>query len=182
VRAELQELLRSLRLPTLLVTHDFEDAALLADRIAVVADGKLLQSGRPEEFLAAPRDAFVASLTGANLLRGVARRAGDGLTEITLASGERLFSTDEGEGEVGVAVYPWEVAIGFRPEPDSTLNHVNGEIRSLTSLGNRVRVQVGPITAEITAASAERLGLAEGQHALASFKATGTRIVTGRTP
>ena len=177
VRAELHELLQSLRLPTLLVTHDFEDASMLADQIAVVADGKLLQRGRPDEFLATPRDAFVASLTGANLLYGVARRSDNGLTEITLATGQRLFSTDEGEGEVGVAVYPWEVAIGPRPEPDSMLNHVSGEIRSLASLGNRVRVGIGPLTAEITAASAERLGLEEGRQASASFKATGTRIV-----
>jgi molybdate transport system ATP-binding protein len=177
VRAELHELLQELHLPTLLVTHDFEDASLLADRIAVLAEGKLLQLGRPEEFLATPRDTFVASLTGANLLYGVARPSDDGLTEVTLRSGERVYSTDAAEGEVGVAVYPWEVAIGLRPEPDSTLNHLRGEIRSLAPLGNRVRVLVGPLTAEITLASAERLGLEEGQQALASFKATGTRIV-----
>ena len=47
-----------------------------------------------------------------------------------------------------------------------------------SSLGNRVRVRVGPLTAEITAASAERLGLAEGEPVIASFKATAARLVS----
>src|SRR5207302_9972354 len=41
VRAELEELLRGLGLPTLLVTHDFEDAAALADRVGVIIEGEL---------------------------------------------------------------------------------------------------------------------------------------------
>ena len=50
-------------------------------------------------------------------------------------------------------------------------------VRSLVALGNRVRVRVGPLTAEITAASAERLGLHEGDAVVASFKATAARLV-----
>ena len=57
------------------------------------------------------------------------------------------------------------------------MNHVRGEIRSLVELGNRVRVRVGPLTAEITAASAERLDLREGEPVVASFKATAARLV-----
>jgi molybdopterin-binding protein len=45
-------------------------------------------------------------------------------------------------------------------------------------VGNRVRVRVGPVTAEVTAASAGRLELAAGGVAYASFKATGTRLVS----
>jgi molybdopterin-binding protein len=65
---------------------------------------------------------------------------------------------------------------------DSALNLVSGEIASVTHVGNRVRVRIGPLTAEVTAASAERLELARGGTAVASFKATGTRLVplTGR--
>ena len=52
-----------------------------------------------------------------------------------------------------------------------------GQNEQLVRLGNRVRVAVGPITAEVTAVSADRLGLAEGEDAFASFKAVGTRLV-----
>jgi molybdate transport system ATP-binding protein len=177
VRAELHSILRGLALPTLLVTHDFEDAATLAGSVGVLVDGKLRQLASPAELVASPADAFVASLTGANLMEGRARRAANGLTEVALKDGNRLYSTDEAEGDVGVAVYPWEVAIGLQPVADSTLNHLRGEIVSLVTVGNRVRVRLGPVTAEVTVASAERLGLREGEPAYASFKATGTRLV-----
>ena len=74
VRAELRELLRELGLPTLLVTHDFEDAAVLAERVGVIVDGRLVQIDTPQALVAAPANPFVASLTGANLLEGNARR------------------------------------------------------------------------------------------------------------
>jgi molybdate transport system ATP-binding protein len=108
VRAELQELLRDLALPTILVTHDFEDAAALADRVGVIAEGRILQLGPPDELVAAPGDAFVASFTGGNLLHGFARPTREGLTEVVLDGGAVVFSTDRAEGRVGVVVYPWE--------------------------------------------------------------------------
>jgi molybdopterin-binding protein len=54
---------------------------------------------------------------------------------------------------------------------------LHGEIRSVAEIGNRVRVRIGPVTAEVTAASAERLELERGGVAYATFKATGTRLV-----
>jgi len=177
VRAELRELLGELGLPTLLVTHDYEDAAALADEVGVLVEGRLRQLGPPAELVSRPADAFVASFTGANLLRGRGARKGD-LTEIVLEGGELLWSTDEAEGEVGVVVYPWDVSVArAHAEGESALNVVRGEVGSVFSVGNRVRVRVGPVTAEVTAASAERLGLAGGGVAYATFKATGTRLV-----
>jgi molybdate transport system ATP-binding protein len=176
VRLELQELLAELRLPTLLVTHDFDDAAALADEVGVIVDGSLRQVATPQELVAAPADTFVASFTGANLLRGIARRDGD-LTAVRLESGDDVWSTDAGDGLVGVAVYPWEITVGRVPHADSALNTLEGEVRSVVAVGTRVRVQVGPITAEVTTASAERLELERGGRAFASFKATGTRVV-----
>jgi molybdate transport system ATP-binding protein len=177
VRAELQELLRELALPTILVTHDFEDAAALADRVGVIAEGRVLQLGTPDELVAAPGDAFVASFTGGNLLHGFARASREGLTEIVLDGGAVVFSTDRAEGRVGVVVYPWEVSIAHQAAADSALNHVAAPISSLVTLGNRVRVRVGPLVGEVTSASAERLGLERGQVVVASFKATGARLV-----
>jgi molybdate transport system ATP-binding protein len=177
VRAELQELLHELALPTILVTHDFEDAAALADQVGVIVDGHLRQLATPDELVARPTDAFVASFTGANLLRGTARRLDGDMTIIQLDSGELVYSADRGEGEVGVVVYPWEVSIGRVHHEDSAMNLIHGEIRSLVTVGNRVRVRIGPITAEVTASSALKLELARGGTALASFKATGTRLI-----
>ncbi|MGZ4310009.1 MAG: ABC transporter ATP-binding protein [Gaiellaceae bacterium] len=177
VRIELLELLAGFALPTLIVTHDYEDAVALAGTVGVLVDGGLRQLGSPEELVASPRDPFVASFTGANLLRGHAVGHENGLTTVRLESGELLYSTDGADGEVGVVVHPWDVSVGRAYVDDSALNLISGEVGSLVRVGNRVRVRVGPLTAEVTEASAERLELARGGVVFASFKATGTRLV-----
>jgi molybdate transport system ATP-binding protein len=177
VRVELEELLRGLDLPTLVVTHDYEDAVALADTVGVLVEGKLRQVGSPAELVARPDDPFVASFTGANLLRGHAERLEGGLTSIRLESGEVVYSTDLAQGKVGVVVYPWDVVVGRAQVDGSAMNLLAGEIVSVVQVGNRVRVRIGPLTAEVTAASAEKLELVRGGTAFVSFKATGTRLV-----
>ncbi len=177
VRGELAELLHELALPAIVVTHDFDDAAALADRVGVIVEGEILQLGSAAELLSSPRDAFVAGFTGANLLPGNARPGPDGLTEVVLDGGATVFSTDAASGRVGVAVYPWEVAVGPAATGDSALNHLAEVVRTVVPLGNRVRVGLGGLTAEVTTSSAERLGLAPGAHVVASFKATAARLV-----
>jgi ABC-type sulfate/molybdate transport systems ATPase subunit len=177
VRAELRELLEGFGLPTLLVTHDYEDAAALAGRIGVLVEGTLLQLGTPAELIAAPADPFVASFTGGNLLRGRAEPGDSGLTHVRLEDGTELVSADEVYGGVGVIVYPWDVSLSRSPISGSALNHVTRAVTSIVPVGNRVRVCVGPLSAELTALSAEQLGLVRGDEIHATFKATATRLV-----
>ena len=143
----------------------------------MLVEGRILQLGRPADLIAAPADAFVASFTGANLLHGVAGPGPNGLTRVALDGGGEAFTTEPGEGPVALAVYPWEVSVALAETGDSAVNHLRAPIASLVRLGNRVRVRVGPLTAEVTSASVDRLGLTEGQVAVASFKATGTRLL-----
>ncbi len=178
VRAELHDFLRELALPTLLVTHDFEDAAALADRIGVMADGRLRQIGPPGELLGTPADAVVAGFAGANVLSGTASPADDALTEIRLdESGTAIFSADPARGRVSVVLYPWDVSLSRVAPHDSALNHLVEEIVSVARVGNRARVRLRTLTAEVTAASADRLELGPGERIVASFKATATRLV-----
>jgi len=177
VRLELHQHLRELDLPAIVVTHDFEDAAALAHTIGVVVEGKLLQTGTAGELVAAPADPFVATFTGATLLPGTAIGAREGLTEILLDNGATAWSTEPGSGRVHLAVYPWDIALA-REQPDSSLsNHLRGPITSIVPIGDRTRVRVGGIVAEITAASARRLALTEGDTIVASFKATAARLL-----
>jgi molybdate transport system ATP-binding protein len=178
VRAELHDLLRELALPTLLVTHDFEDAAALADRVGVLAEGKLRQVGTPADLLGSPADPFVARLAGANVLSGVAARTANGLTGIVLDAGPTIFAADAGSGRTNVLVYPWDVSLAREAPDDSALNHVRDEIVSLTPLGNRARVRLRLLTAEVTTASVERLELRPGDPVVASFKATQARLLS----
>jgi molybdate transport system ATP-binding protein len=177
VRSELHDLLRELALPTLLVTHDFEDAAALADRVGVLVDGRLRQLGTPGDLLGAPSDPYVARLAGANVLAGEAHVTGDGLTAVVLRNGDIVYATDEAFGRVEIVVYPWDVTLGFDLSGDSALNHVEERIVSIVVLGNRARVRLPSLTAEVTAASIERLGLEPGREVVATFKATATRVL-----
>jgi molybdate transport system ATP-binding protein len=177
VRGELRGLLAGLGLPVVLVTHDFEDAATLADRVGVLVEGRILQLGTPAELVAAPVDPFVARFTGANLVRGTSTGPSGGLTEVVLDVGGTMWSTDALRGRVAIAVHPWEISLSRTAPDDSAVNHLRAPIASITSLGNRARVAVGPLVAEVTAGSVERLGLREGDVVVASFKATAARLV-----
>ena len=179
---ELGAVLREADVPALLVTHDFTEAALLGDRVAVMDGGRIVQSGTAAELAAAPATGFVADLTGAVVLTGVAAPGAGGLTRVALDGGGGVTATDPGEGRVAVSIYPWEIAL----EPagavaaSSAQNHLAAEVTSVTVIGNRVRVGLAapqPLTAEVTGAAVEQLRIAPGQRVVASWKATAARIV-----
>jgi molybdate transport system ATP-binding protein len=177
VRVELRAILRELGLPTLVVTHDFVDAAALADRVGVLVDGRLVQIGRASELIASPATPFVARFAGGNVLHGRARRKGT-MTTVELEDRTLVASTDDAEGWVAAIVYPWEVTLATSLPADSAQNHVHAAVSSVVPVANRVRVTVGPVTAEVTAESAERLRIREGDLLVASWKATATRLVS----
>ncbi len=177
VRAELRELLDGLGLPAILVTHDFEDAATLAHRVGVISDGEILQLDTPTDLVAVPRDAFVASFSGATRASRAGRRDARRAESTSLSTGgSPCGAPTTRTGAVNVAVYPWDVSVGAHVPDDSRMNHVSAAVVSVAPMGNRTRVRVGPIVAEITAASAERLDLRPGVVAVASFKATAARL------
>jgi molybdate transport system ATP-binding protein len=107
VRAQLSEMLTPLSLPTLLVTHSFEDAAHLAGLVGVLDEGRIVQLAAPAELLRAPASALVARLTGANVIAGRAVPAGSG-SRVAVAGGGELISATRASGAVEVIVQPWE--------------------------------------------------------------------------
>jgi molybdate transport system ATP-binding protein len=172
VRGELQDVLAGLALPTLVVTHDFRDAAALAGRIGVLVDGRLRQEGTAAELVAHPADAFVAAFTGGNLLPGHA----DGAV-VTLDAGGVVRIAQDAAGRVGVAVYPWEVGVALEAPTDG-LNALPGAVHGLAPEGARVRLRVGEVVADRPAEEVERLGLQPGTPAWATFPPEAVRIVT----
>ena len=177
VRSQLRTHLGEAALPTLLVTHDFTDAAALADRVGVLVDGAIVQTGTAGELIAAPATAFVAELAGTNFVAGTATPRADDLSSVALGGGLEIVSSDRAQGAVHVLIHPWDISIARAVPADSMQNHIRGRITSFVPIGNRVRLRVGPLTAEITGASAEQLSLAEGDEVVASFKATAARIL-----
>jgi molybdate transport system ATP-binding protein len=174
---ELATTLREAGVPALLVTHDFTEAALLGDEVAVVDGGRVVQRGSASDLAARPASAFVADFTGAVVLAGVARPGTDGLTEVALDGGGTVLSTDTARGPVAATVYPWEITLG--ETAGSAQNRLAATIVSLTTIGNRVRVGLAapqPLTAEITGAASGRLALRPGDRVTATWKAAATRL------
>lgn len=184
---ELSAILAAERVPALLVTHDFAEAAALAGDIAVLERGRLVQRGSPQRLAAAPASAFVADFTGASVLTGTACEGPGGLTRVWLDGGGELLSTDSLRGQVIASIHPWEVSL----EPSgggtganagargSAQNRLAARVTAVVPLGSRVRVSLETpqfLTAEVTAPATSALGLVAGAEVLASFKATATRL------
>jgi ABC-type sulfate/molybdate transport systems ATPase subunit len=110
VRDELAEILSDLRLPALLVTHAFDEATVLADRVGVLDRGQLLQLAPAEALLRHPASAVVAALTGANVLHGTAQPSSAG-SLVRLAGGGELISATVAQGEVQIAIHPWAIEL-----------------------------------------------------------------------
>jgi molybdate transport system ATP-binding protein len=179
---ELATTLRDTGVPTVLVTHDFPEAATFGDRVAIVDTGRIVQEDAPAVLAARPASAFVADFTGANVLTGTAHRVGEALTRVALDGGGELWSADRAEGPVAASVYPWEIELAPAdvPHTGSARNRLAAEVVAITALGDRVRVALTagqPLAAEVTAAAAGELRLAPGTRVVAVWKATATRLV-----
>jgi molybdate transport system ATP-binding protein len=174
VRAELQDLLAEITLPTLLVTHDFRDASALADRIGVIVAGTLRQIAPADELVRRPADVFVARLTGANVLAGT---ADDG--RVTLEESEAVVRVaGRAAGRVGVVVYPWELELARAPAGADGVVAIPGVVTGLMPEGDRVRVRLGDLTVEATRAQVEELELRRGVVAYALLAAEQARVVS----
>jgi molybdate transport system ATP-binding protein len=170
VRRDLRRHLDSFDGTRLLVTHDPLEAMTIGDRLVVVEDGRVTQSGTAAEVSARPRSRYVAELVGVNLYRGHA--AGHA---IRLGDGATLVAADDHHGEVFAAVHPHAVALHRRPPEGTPRNVWPGTAEAMEAVGDRVRVRVAgrvPIVAEVTPAAAAELRLGDGGPVWAAVKAT----------
>ncbi len=179
---ELAAVLHAAGVPALLVTHDFQEAALLGDRVGVMDAGRIVQTGTASELAAEPASSFVADFTGAVVLTGTASPGAGGLTLVALDGGGEVSSPDPGAGPVAVTVYPWDIALAppGAIDPGSARNHLDVAVVSVTAVGNRVRVGLAapqPLTAELTEPAVERLHIEPGARLVASWKATATKLL-----
>ncbi len=181
---ELARTIAAAGVPTILVTHDFEEAAALADEIAVIESGHLVQQGAPGELASRPAAAFVADLIGSVVLTGVAAPRPGGGTDVRLDGGGVVASIDEDRsGPVAVSVHPWEITLepAFADVPSSARNRLAARVASVTELGSRVRVGLEAngqaLAAEVTPAAVAELELAPGREVVCVWKASATRVV-----
>lgn len=166
----------------LLVTHEVLDIWTIADRLAVLTDGRVVETGPAAELLDRPTSPFLARLSGTNLLTGTAVDAGS----LELAPGVVLRGIAEPEqplqvGEPGLAsVAPAAVGIYLQAPDGSPRNVLAAEVAAIEPRGELARVQLSlaghRLAADLTAQAVAELELRPGLPVRAAIKATQVRL------
>ncbi|WP_416065490.1 ABC transporter ATP-binding protein [Rhizobium sp. ZK1] len=138
---ELMDLQQNLGLTFVVVTHDQEEAMTMADRIAVMSHGKVVQVATPAEIYEAPNSRFVADFIGdVNIFDGKATSTGSGALEISVESGFsiRIATTEAlAVGDtVGFAIRPEKIRVTRAAPANASFNAAKGEIWDIGYLGD----------------------------------------------
>ncbi|MFP4058255.1 MAG: ABC transporter ATP-binding protein [Candidatus Brocadiia bacterium] len=140
--AELRRIHGAVRGTFLHVCHSFEETAEVADRIAIMNEGRLVQVGRLDEVLARPASPFVARFTRTrNLLEGTAERAGDGC-RVALDGGPSLASAYAAlEGPVVAAVRPEDIQL-LAPDAAGAREALSGEVTHVRRMPTYTELEI----------------------------------------
>ena len=146
----------------ILVTHEILDAVLLADRIAVLDAGRVVETGTTQAVMRQPRSAFAARLFGLNMVTG------DAIDGYALASPTGQVVQGETDqplttGEPAVAVFrPSAVSVHLTTPTGSPRNVFTGAVTALEPQAHLIRVRVDGMSADITPGSVAELKLSVG--------------------
>jgi molybdate transport system ATP-binding protein len=170
VRRDLRRHLATFDGIRLLVTHDPVDAYALADRVVILEDGRVVQTGTLATVTAHPRSRYVADLIGVNLVAGTGNHGA-----ITTARGGHIVPADPIDGPAFAVIQPHAIAIYLAPLDGSPRNLWECIVADIDRHADRVRVRLDgtiPLVAEITPAALDALALRAGDRVWASVKAT----------
>ncbi|HEX5480812.1 MAG TPA: ABC transporter ATP-binding protein [Dehalococcoidia bacterium] len=179
---DLAGVLAETRVTAVLVTHDHDEAARIADRVAVLIGGRMRQIGAPSEIFGAPADADVAAFVGIEtMFEAPVVGRGEGI--VLLAAGAHQIEAI-GQGVFGralVCLRPEDITISRGAEaPASARNRLPATVRRITASGATARVELDAgfgLVARITRRSLEELELGVGEQVVASFKATAVHLI-----
>ncbi|HXR68509.1 MAG TPA: ABC transporter ATP-binding protein [Dermatophilaceae bacterium] len=200
VRAQLRSHLEEFAGPVLVITHDPLEAMVMADRLLVIENGRVVQQGTPAQVARQPATQYVARLVGLNLYAGTLDPAtghvhldDGGMFTVTLnndfADADAAASAVAGLGGLGGlgGLSTKRVLVGLRPSAitihTATPTHASprnvwkGTVTALELLTDRVRVQVDaspPALVDISAAAVADLALRPGAGVWLSAKAIET--------
>jgi putrescine transport system ATP-binding protein len=136
---ELMDLQQELGLTFIVVTHDQEEAMTMADRIAVMSRGNVIQVATPAEIYEAPNSRFVADFIGdVNIFDGTVTANTDGVTEIAIGEGfsVRTEQSEPLSGNAGFAVRPEKIRVSRNMPETPGVNSAEGEMWDIAYLGD----------------------------------------------
>jgi molybdate transport system ATP-binding protein len=183
VRREVRLLVREIGCTVLQVTHDFTEAGLLGDVAVLLDEGRVLQSGPPDEIFRAPASPEVAGFLGAeNVYAGTVVVQSDGTPEFRTSDGAMTFvaAGDATPGPGHAVVRADEIVLSATALASSARNVFHGYVESVERAGPLTRVTVmvdgAPLVAALTTRSASDLRLDRGAPIIASFKAMAVHL------
>ncbi|MFD1607425.1 ABC transporter ATP-binding protein [Oceanobacillus luteolus] len=142
MRNTIRRIQQDLKITTIFVTHDQEEAMSMADRIAVMKDGKILQIGTPTDLYSKPNTPFIADFVGtSNILPGEVVGTENGLTTVQIGNQRIKSASTTDKKHVDVVVRPENIQV-LNGATDQTGNTFEGEILLATYLGSIVRYDV----------------------------------------
>jgi len=179
VQRELRRLHDQLQVTTVHVTHDFEEAIALGDRIAVIGDGYIQQVGTAEEIFRHPNSEFVAHFAMVrNIFTGEVTD-GDGENAIFCVESTKLVVVTDLRGKCHASFRPEDILISHAPFPSSARNSFCGNITSIVDKGSVLYLTVSlppDFICLVTRNSFDAMGLGEGQRVYITFKASAVHI------
>jgi len=178
----LKDIFHRFNITTIMATHDMSQGQRMADRVAVLLNGEILQTGEWPDVFSSPRNKEVASFVGVeNIIDGEIVSGQDSLVAIDTGSGIIEAISDFPPGEkVCACIRPEDITIATSKISTSARNSFAGKIRSSVTFGALTRVNVDcgfPLVVLVTKRSAGELGLEKGRQVYASFKATGVHVI-----
>ena len=176
---ELKELHNRLRLTTIHVTHNFEEAIALGDRIAVMREGRILQIGTPDQVFRHPNSESVARfLMTRNIFEGEVQDGSEGQS-VFRVEGAKLTVVTALQGRRHASIRPEDFLISREPQSSSALNSLPGTITRIADRGSVVYVTVNvppEFICLILHPSLEEMGLEEKQKVFITFKASAVSV------
>jgi molybdate transport system ATP-binding protein len=183
VRGELARLLRALQVPALLVTHDWIDALSLGDRLVVMSQGAVLQTGVPAEVFARPQHAEVAAAVGMEtVLSGVVKERRNGSLTLQVGRAELVgVDPQDGQSEYFICIRGENITLETgRAGQSSARNHLPGVVKEIAPAGTlwKVTVDIGAdLVALLTRQAVDDMGLVPGAQVYAVFKASALHLI-----
>lgn len=186
---DLEKILCETRTTAVISTHDQTEALRLADRMAVMNQGRIAQIGPVTEVMNHPTDGFVASFVGVEtVLAGRVIKVSDGAFTALVDGGREIEAVGlvRPDDSVLCCIRPENITIATNDKPSGTSarNVFPGKIRKITPLGlfHRIHMDCGfELVAYVTHQSIEGLSLEEGKEVTASFKATAVHVIPRKT-